>query len=73
MSTSYKDKALAMRDRLKAKNHPAFIRQIQESAGKVVYKVRVGSFSTSAEARDLLQRLKIQEKITDAWVAQDTS
>jgi cell division protein FtsN len=72
MSTSYKDKALAMRDSLKAKNYPAFIRQIQESAGKIVYKVRVGSFSTSAEARELLQRLKIQEKITDAWVAQDT-
>jgi cell division septation protein DedD len=72
MSTSYKDKALAMRDRLKAKNYPTFIRQIKEAGENVVYKVRVGSFATSAEAKDLLQKLKIQENITDAWVAQDT-
>lgn len=71
MSTSFREKALDLRKKLEDKKYPAFIRQVIDSQGKVIYKVRVGSFSDKAKAREMLQKLKVQEKIVDAWISQD--
>ena len=68
MASSDRVKVLAMRDRLKAKNYPAFVLPIEDSQGNIVYKVRVGSFSDKAKASQMLQSLKLKEKITDAWI-----
>jgi len=71
MSTSFRDKALDLRKKLEGKNYPAFVRQVKDSQGKIVYKVRVGSFSDRTKANAMLQKLKVEEKIADAWIAQD--
>lgn len=62
-SFSEQDKATALRDRLRKQQYKAFVERFKTSAGKSMYRVRVGPVPERAEAESLQQKLQAQEKL----------
>lgn len=58
--------ATTVSDRLKRKGYPAFVTTATTPAG-TWFRVRVGSFTTRAEAQDMAMRLKRDEQL-EPWV-----
>ncbi len=65
-SSQSEEKALALVNRLKAKDYPAYIEEV-ELKEKKWYRVRVGSFPHKEDALKLVTRLK-EEGLKDAMV-----
>lgn len=65
-SSQSEEKALALVNRLKVKEYPVYIEEV-ELKGKKWYRVRVGSFPHKEDALKLVTRLK-EEGLLDAMV-----
>ncbi len=61
-SSQSEEKALALVNRLKAKDYPAYIEEV-ELKGKKWYRVRVGSFRDRDDALKLVDKLKEKEDL----------
>lgn len=66
-SSQREEKALALVNRLKAKDYPAYIEKI-ELKEKKWYRVRVGSFRNRIDAQRLVDKLKEKEGLKEAMV-----
>jgi len=66
-SSQSEEKALSLINRLKAKDYPAYIEEV-ELKGKKWYRVRVGSFRDRDAALKLVATLKEKENLKDAIV-----
>ena len=66
-SSQREEKALALVNRLKAKDYPAYIEKI-ELKGKKWYRVRVGSFRNRIDAQRLVDKLKEKEGLKESLV-----
>jgi len=66
-SSQSEEKALALVNRLKAKDYPAYIEEV-ELKRKKWYRVRVGSFRNRIDAQRLVDKLKEKEGLQDAIV-----
>jgi len=66
-SSQSEAKALALVNRLKAKDYPAYIEEV-ELKGKKWYRVRVGFFRNRDDARRLVDKLKEKEGLKESLV-----
>lgn len=66
-SSQSEEKALALVNRLKAKDYPAYLEEA-EIKGEKWYRVRVGSFRNREDAQRLVDKLKENEGLKDAMV-----
>jgi DedD protein len=66
-SSQSEEKALALVNRLKAKDYPAYIEEA-EIQGKKWYRVRVGSFRNREDAQKLVDKLKEKEGLKETIV-----
>ncbi len=66
-SSQSEEKALALAHRLKAKDYPAYIEEV-EIKGKKWYRVRVGSFRNREDAQRLVDKLKEKEGLKEIIV-----
>ncbi len=62
-SFSQRDKALALRDRLRKQHFKAFVEEFKSTKGQSLYRVRVGPVPERPEAEKLQQTLETQEKL----------
>jgi cell division septation protein DedD len=63
-----RDKAQAMRSRLKAAGYPAYVDPGKLRNKGRSYRVRVGKFVNEADARKVLEKLKTKDKYTQLWI-----
>lgn len=66
-SSQSEEKALALVNRLKTKDYPAYLEEA-EIKGEKWYRVRVGSFRNRDDAQKLVDKLKEKEGLKDALV-----
>ncbi|MBU4128669.1 SPOR domain-containing protein [bacterium] len=66
-SSQSEEKALALVNRLKAKEYPAYIEEV-ELKGKKWFRVRIGSFQNREDALKLVDILKEKEGLKEAMV-----
>ena len=66
-SSQSEEKALSLINRLKAKDYPAYIEEV-ELKGKKWYRVRVGSFRDRIDAQRLVDKLKEKENLKESLV-----
>ncbi|MBU4561476.1 SPOR domain-containing protein [bacterium] len=66
-SSQSEEKALALVNRLKAKEYPAYIEEV-ELKGKKWFRVRIGSFQNREDALKLVDILKEKEGLKEAIV-----
>ena len=66
-SSQSEEKTLALVNRLKAKDYPAYIEEV-ELKGKKWYRVRVGSFRDRDDALKLADKLKEKEGLKESIV-----
>jgi len=66
-SSQSEEKALALVNRLKTKDYPAYIEEM-ELKGKKWYRVRVGSFRNRIDAQRLVDKLKEKEGLEESIV-----
>ncbi len=66
-SSQSEEKALALVNRLKAKDYPAYIEEV-ELKEKKWYRVRVGSFRNRIDAQRLVDKLKEKEGLKESLV-----
>ena len=67
MATPYPDVAVVWMEKLNAKGYDAFVVEA-EIAGKIWYRVRLGSFKTRSEAEVLSALLRQKEGFRDAFI-----
>ena len=61
-SFSQRDNALALRDKLRAKNYPSFVELLKGKNGEI-YRVRVGPEATHGDAEKTMQKIRKQFKL----------
>ncbi len=62
-SFSQRDKAIALRDRLRKQHFKAFVEEFKSTKGQSLYRVRVGPVPARPEAEKLQQNLETQENL----------